>query len=463
MTNVVLFMSDEHNPRYSSVYGHSFVRTPHLERLAARGTVYQNAYCPSPLCVPSRSAFMTGRYVHEIQRYNNCKLIESREPGYGQVLAEQGVHSAYLGSALNLYRDPRQQGFSELVDVTSNPLPVSRRAVERGVQQPGKRVTDTAHGPVEDRFATDIGYIDHAVEWLHDTAPGLDRPWTITVNVHPPHPPYTADPHHWEMYEGLGDLPEHGVDNESAQHPYTQDLRNRGGWDYSDELTRDLRRAYYGMISYVDAELGRVMDAVDSAGLGDDTVIIYTTDHGEMLGAFGLWGKTSLYEDSIRVPLVAAGPGFDSGVRVTTPVSLLDLQASLFHATGAQRPAHWRGEPLQTLPAEDPERAVFVEYHGHGPRGSGYVIRRGDWKLVYNAAAPHQLFDLAADPDELHNRWAEQPDVVADLERELFAICDPIAEHEAAEAFLARQLAVIDDLQAEHGPDLTSVPWSEAT
>ena len=215
MTNVVLFMSDEHNPRYSSVYGHQFVRTPHLERLAARGTVYQNAYCPSPLCVPSRSAFMAGRHVHEIQRYNNCKLIESREPGYGEVLAAQGVHTTYLGSALNLYRDPRQFGFSELIDVTSNPRPVRPADVLRGVQQPDKRVTDAAHGTVADRFATDIEYVDHAVEWLHDIAPGLDRPWTITVNVHPPHPPYTADPEHWGLYEGLGDLP--------LQEPYLWD------------------------------------------------------------------------------------------------------------------------------------------------------------------------------------------------------------------------------------------------
>lgn len=462
MTNVVLFMSDQHNPRYSSVYGHSFVRTPHLARLAARGTVYQNAYCPSPLCVPSRSAFMAGRHVHQIQRYNNCKLIEARDPSYGAVLAEQGVHTTYLGSAMNLYRDPRRQGFSELIDVTVNALPVSRSAVERGVQPSGKRVTDTAHGPVVDRFAADIEYVDHAVAWLRDTAPEIDRPWTITVNVHPPHPPYTADPQHWAMYEGLADLPELGTDHESARHPYTQDLRNRGGWDFSDDLQCDLRQAYYGMISYVDAELGRVMDAVDAAGLTDDTVIAYTTDHGEMLGTFGLWGKTSLYEDSIRIPLVAAGPGFAVGVRATTAVSLLDLQASLFHATGATRPADWQGQALQTLPADDPQRAVFVEYHGHGPRGSGYVIRRGDWKLVFHAAAPHQLFNLATDPAELHDRWAERPDVVAELEAELFAICDPQAEHDRAEEFLARQLAVIDDLHLTHGPDLTSVPWSEA-
>src|SRR5699024_12818431 len=105
---------------------------------------------------------------------------------------------------------------------------------------------------------------------------------------------------------------------------------------------------------------------------------------------------------------VAACPCFEAVVGDSTPFGVLVLQGSLFHATGVERPAHWRGEALQTVPADEPERSVFVEYLGHGPRGSGYVIRRGDWKLIHNVAAPHQLFDLAADPEELHDRWAER-------------------------------------------------------
>lgn len=463
MTNVVLFMSDQHNPRYSSIHGHPVVRTPHLERLAARGTVYDNAYCPSPLCVPSRSAFMTGRYVHEIERYNNCKLIERRDPSYGSVLAEQGVHTCYLGSASNLYRNPFHLGFSETLLMTATERIVDPDAVRRGVQEPREPKTDTVHGPEPDRFAEDRRYIDRAVEWLQHTAPELDQPWTITVNVHPPHPPYTAEPEWWEQYEGAGDLPEHGIDEASAQHPYTQDLRHRGAWAFTEDVVRDVRRSYYAMISYVDAELGRVIDAVDAAGLAEDTVIVYTTDHGEMLGTFGLWGKTSLYEDSIRIPIVAAGPGFTAGERVSTPVTLLDLQAALFHATGAQRPQDWRGEALQTLEAHDPERMVFVEYHGHGPRGSGFAVRKGDWKLIVNVQAQDQLFDLANDPDELVDLAGQYPARVAALMAELRSICDPAVEDLRASEFIARQLAEIDRLRAEHGPTLRRIPWSEAT
>ena len=462
MTNVLLLMSDEHNPRYSSTYGHPFVRTPNLDRLAERGTVYENAYCPSPLCVPSRSAFMTGRYVHEIQRYNNCKVIEARDPSYGQVLAEQGVHTGYIGSAANLYRDPYHLGFSEMLlsEVTQRQL--NPNAARRVVTEPAPPKTEADHGPLSGRFDEDVIFIDRAVQWLQETAPTMIKPWTLTVNVHPPHPPYTSDPGHWSRYDGRGDLPRHGVDEPSAQHPYTRDLRDRAGWSYDPSLVRELRQGYYAMISYVDDELGRLLDALDESGQAEDTVICYTCDHGEMLGTFGVWGKCSLYEDSARIPIVAAGPGFTPGARVRTPVSLLDLQAAIFHAVGAERPAAWHGDPLQTIAEDDPDRVLFAEYHGTGVRGSGYLIRRGDWKLIFNAEAPHQLFDLAHDAGELDNLWDRRPDVAAELEQELRKICDPIAEHRAAEEFSRRQLATIDALRDQLGPDTHQVPWAEA-
>jgi len=460
MTNVVLFMSDEHNPRFSSTYGHRFVRTPNLDRLAEQGTLYRNAYCPSPLCVPSRSAFMAGRHVHEIQRYNNCKVIESREPSYGGVLAAQGVHTAYLGSASNLYRDPFHLGFSEMLLVEATLRSLNPAAARRGVH-PGPRRTDTAHGPEPGRFDVDIAYVDRAVEWLHRTAPGLDQPWSITVNVHPPHPPYTASPEYWQAHADHADLPEHDAGVPAARHPEIAGLRETKGLELPEEVTRAVRRGYYGMVSYVDAELGRVMDAVAAAGLADDTVIIYTTDHGEMLGKFGLWGKQSLVEDSVRVPVVAAGPGFTRGATVTTPVTLHDVQAALFHTVGARRPGHWQGQALQTLPDHDDRRIAFAEYHGPGVVGSGYLVRRGDWKLVHHTAAPDQLFNLAEDPEELVNLATHRPEVHADLMAALQKVCDPAVEDRAAKEFSVRQLAEIDRLRAIHGPDVTGVPWSE--
>ena len=462
MTNVVMLVSDEHNPRYSSTYGHDFVQTPNMARLAEQGTVYENAYCPSPLCVPSRTAFMAGRYTHETQAYNNSKVIERRHPSYGGVLAAQGVHSMYVGGGSNLYRDPFHLGFAEMLGVerTGRTLGTHAISAERPSTKPAK--TTGAYGPVEDLYASDEAHVDAAVDWISRQAPTLGRPWTMTIGINPPHPPYTTEPRYWDLYGEHEDLPAHGCEQESAQHPYARDARDNGRWDYSDDLVRALRRGYYGAVTYVDEQLGRLLDAVERNGLGQDTIVCYTSDHGEMLGKFGMWGKCSLYEDAARVPLLAAGPGFRPGSRVSTPVTLLDLQASLFHAVGARRPEAWRGRPLQTMPADDPDRPVLATYHGHNARGGAFMLRRGDWKLLHHRAAPHQLFHLGDDPEELVNLWSERPDVVAELESELRAICDPEAVERDADVVRGRQFEAERRLRELHGPEAVLVPWEEA-
>ena len=197
------------------------------------------------------------------------------------------------------------------------------------------------------------------------------------------------------------------------------------------------------MCSCVDRQLGLLLDAYDRLGLSRDTVIAYTSDHGEMLGKFGMWWKCSLYEDSARVPLIVAGPGFGAGDRVNTPVTQLDLQASLFRATASHRPRGWRGVPLQDIHADDDNRVAFSEYHGHGTRCSSYMIRKGRWKLIYHTEAPHQLFDLASDPHERRNLAAAGRDVLADLTIDLQRICDPDAENRRAEAYIRAQMKAV--------------------
>lgn len=462
MTNVVLLVSDEHNPRYSSTYGHGVVQTPNMDRLAEQGAVYDSAYCPSPLCVPSRTAFMAGRYTHEVQAYNNSKVIERRHPSYGEVLAEQGIHTLYVGGGSNLYRDPFALGFSETpaVERTGRTLGTNSIAAERPSSKPIK--TTEAKGPVEDMYAPDGANIDAAIDWIRHSAPTVGRPWTMTICINPPHPPYTTEPKYWELYRDRGDLPAHGDGEESAQHPRARDLWDNARWDYDDDLIRELRQGYFGAVTYVDDQLGRLLDAVEAGGLAEDTVVGYSSDHGEMLGKFGLWGKCSLYEDSARVPLIVAGPGFDPGTRVTTPVSLLDLQATLFHAVGARRPEAWRGRPLQTMPSDDAQRPLLASYHGHNAGAGAFMLRRGEWKLIYHSDGPHQLFHLREDPEELVNLWADRPDMAAELEAELRAICDPEEVERDAVAVRARQFEAERALREQYGHDAGLVPWEEA-
>lgn len=443
-------MSDEHNPRFSSVYGHPFVQTPNMERIARMGCVYENAYCPSPLCAPSRSAFVSGRRVHDIKAYSNCTVFRSHHPSYGRILRYQGVHSVHIGK-MDAYNRTPALGFSEAMlagdrdppgdtNISRHPLAIRAEAASRA----------DGYGPVEGNpFAYDDAVIGAATTWLGERAPALDCPWALVVNIGKPHFPHYVTPELWDAYADRGDLPEHGPEAESARHPFAVDLRAHFQTSgFTEAQIRGLRRGYYGCVTHVDRLLGRLLDALESAGLLSDTVFVYTSDHGEMLGKFGMWWKCSLYEDSVRVPLIVAGPGFPAGARVRTPVDLHDLQASIFAAVGAERPEEWVGEPLQSIPVDDPSRAVFSEYHGHGTHASGFVLRRGSWKYIHCCEAPHQLFHLGDDPEEVTNLAQELPEVRSELEAELRAICSPESENAKAAAYIRRQLLAVARISA---------------
>lgn len=443
MPNVLLVMTDSHSPFVSSVYGHPFVITPNMERLARMGTVYENAYCASPLCVPARSAFMTGRYVHEIEVFNNCHAIDAEYPTYGGVLREQGVHTAYIGGGTRLFCDEDKFGFAEMLLTIPRKLSLNTNFVRSNLDPP-PGPPKLEYGVREDAWAVDEARVDCAVQWLTERAPQLTTDWTLTVGLFAPHRPLYARREYWELYESHKSLPDLGPDEESAQHPYARDLRR---WQRADRFTEadvlGLRQGYYAAVTFVDHQLGRLLDALESTGRLDDTVVIFTSDHGEMLGKFGLWWKCTLFEDSVRIPLIVAGPGFARGARVETPVGQLDIQATLFRAVGRDRPAGWHGEPLQDIPAADPDRVVFSEYHGPGVRSGAFMVRRGRWKLMYNMAAPLQLYDLVGDPDERVNLYARMPDVAGELERELRRICDPEDVNARAHARERKQYEII--------------------
>ena len=215
---------------------------------------------------------------------------------------------------------------------------------------------------------------------------------------------------------------------------------------YTEEQMRGLGLGYLACVSFVDHQLGRLMKALEAAGLRDTTNVVYASDHGDMLGKFGMWWKCSLYEDAVRTPLIARGPDFGVGQRVRTPVDLHDLRASLFAATATEQPSGWLGEPLQSMPANDANRVVFSEYHGHGAPGSSYMIRQGRWKYIHYTEVPSQLFDLDNDPDELRNLANADEGTVAQMEDELRRICSPGLENDRAEQFINEQLKTFEEM-----------------
>jgi choline-sulfatase len=441
MANTILLMSDEHNPMVSSVYGHPTVRTPHMERMAEQGTMYRHAYCPSPLCFPSRSAFMSGKRVHELQAYSNCSLhVKKGTLSYGKALADQGIHSVHIGK-VDVYDQGENLGFSEMIRPkdrkSAGDIHIQRRPL---AIRKGGAAKANGYGVKEDAFDDDLEKIDEALLWLAVSAPKLERPWMLTVNIVNPHSPQWNTQEFWDKYPE-GDLPKYGIEQASAKHPYAQDLRDHFKADlFTENQVRGLRRGYYGNVSFVDQQLGRLIDYLEHSGLAATTNLLYVSDHGEMLGKFGMWWKSSLFEDSARIPCLALGPDYRAGTVVETPVDLFDVQASLFWSAGATRPADWAGTPLQEIPENDSERIVFSEYHGHGTRSGAYMVRKRDWKLIYNMEAPHQLFHLAVDPDELCNVFTQYPGKALELEAELRKICSPEQENKAAHQFQQQQI-----------------------
>ncbi len=446
-TNVIVIMSDEHNPMYSSVYGHPFVQTPNMERMAKNGVVFENAYCPSPLCLPSRSAFMSGLYPHENQCYSNSTLLLDEFPGYGEVLAKQGVYSVHIGKA-DVYKNIEEMNFKEVIRGWNRDKPgdtyISRKplAIRENIEK-----RETKWGPRSDAHYNDQIIIDSAIDWLKQKGVSLSQPFVMAVNILVPHFPLYAPPELWELYNGKGDLPRYGVEQPTAHHPYSADLRAHFKTDtYSTRDIIGLRQGYYACVTLVDQLIGKLLDTLEKTGLIENTVVISTSDHGEMLGKFGMWWKCSLLEDASRVPMIAMGPGFEKGKRVYAPVTLHDLQASLFKAVGVERPSYWHGEPLQDIQYQGPNRFVFTEYHGHGTRGSAFMVRKGEWKLIWNSDAPHQLFNLHEDPHELNNLFTDEsnaPSIYHELKDYLYSICDPVAETERAEAKIQKQLEII--------------------
>lgn len=441
--NVLVLRPDEHNPRVCSVYGHSMVHTPNMERLARMGTVYEAAYCPSPLCMPSRSAYLSGRYVHEIQAYSNCNALPASYDTWAGVLGRQGVHTVLIGKA-DFTMPSARCGFSERI-LAGDRQPPGDRFIRRkplAIRKGDGRIRAAGWGPRPDPHQADLRVVDAAIGWLHENGSRLDRPWVLDVNIGAPHFPHYVTQAEWDLYPNGGDMPPYGRNHPLAHHPIAEDLRRHFETDdFSDDNIRGLRRGYLGCVTFVDAQLGRLLDTLEELRLLDNTVVVYTSDHGEMLGKFGMWWKCSLYEDSVRVPLIVAGSGFGRGRRVQTPVTSLDLQATLFAATRRRRPPSWHGTPLQHIAARDTQRIAFAEYHGHGTRCSSYMVRRGPWKLLYHAEAPPQLFRLDTDPEETVDLASERLDVVRQLTGHLRAICDPDAENLRAERFIERQLA----------------------
>lgn len=451
--NVLFIMADEHQGAALSCLGHDIVHTPHLDRLAARGALFENAVTPSPICVPARAAVATGAYVHRSGYWDNAHAYDGRVKGWGHVLQAAGISVTSIGKLhYRSEQDPtgfdRQilpihiaGGIGQVWGSVRNPLPRTRKA--NGML--GHIGAGTAS---HNRF--DISVAREASDWI--TSQAYHAPWCAFVSYVAPHFPLTVPQEYLDLYpwEEMP-LPAVRPGQKYTLHPWVarmNDIENSDEELATDDNRRKAIAAYYGLCSFVDAQIGKVLDALAASGQDEETLVIYTSDHGETLGMRGRWGKSLLYREATHVPMILAGPGITGGARVKTPVSLLDIAPTLTAAFGLPSDPDWPGQSLSAIAAQpdDPGRIVFSEYHAANSPSGGFMVADARWTYHEYVGYEPELFDLAHDPLQIRN-LADDPKYArerARLRAALHLICDPATVDSRAKADQ-------DKLVARHG------------
>jgi choline-sulfatase len=452
--NLVIVLSDEHAAQYTGCHGHPIVRTPNIDRLAATGTRYANAYTNSPICMPARAAFATGRYPHQTGCWCNASPYAGTPPTWGHRLQAAGRPVVSIGK-LHYRDDEVDAGFDEqripmhAVAGIGDLQGAMRQTAPLAPRRKSHVVADEIGAGESSYTRYDRAIAREAVSWLENEAPGLDEPWVLQIGFVAPHFPLIAPEEFFAMYppESLP-LPKACRPEDWPRHPWFDELRKAYITDtfFDDDKRRIATAAYFGLCSFVDHHLGLVMQAIERAGLGQSTRLVYLSDHGDNLGVRGLWQKSNFYEESAHIPLLMSGPGIAAGEVVRTPVSMIDFFPTILDAVGvASDPADrdLPGQSLFRLAQDDRERTVFGEYHAAGAVSGAYMLRRDKWKYVHYAGYPAQLFDLEADPEELTDLASDaaHATTLAGFERELRAMLDPEATDARAKA---DQAAIIE-------------------
>jgi choline-sulfatase len=450
--NVLMLVSDQHNPNILGCAGNETVLTPNFDALAAAGTRFTEAYCNSPICVPSRAAFATGRYAHDTHYWDNAIAYDGRVDSWGHALQQAGRRVESIGKLH--YRnasDPtgfdRQQlpmhikdGIGQVWGSVRDPLP-------RREQAP--MMVSISGGADSDYTRYDASVTERACQWLAEPA-ARTEPWVLYVGLVAPHFPYLAPPKFFDLYD-QDLLPAAGMrpDQGHPRHPWVETYAaTLPGLDdaNTEEECRRATAAYYGLVSYLDDNIGRILDALHGNGLADDTIVVYTSDHGDLVGSRGLWGKSLMYKESAGIPMIVSGPDIPVGKVSRTPVSLVDCYPTILDGAGVPIPADDRpGRSLLETArgADEPDRVVFSEYHAMGAPTAAFLLRKGHYVLHHYVGFDPELFDMSCDPEQAHDLAADPAyaTVLADLESELDRIVDPVEVDRRAKADQAALVA----------------------
>ncbi len=449
--NLLYIHSDQHSPYVTGCYSDPLVQTPNLDSLAQNGVVLDNTYCPSPICVPSRMSMLSGRFPHENDVWTNTHILDSAIPTFAHAMGAGGYRPLLVGRMHSVGPD-QLHGYAErlvgdhganhaggvgadhgTLSGTAGPARVSLEKSGHG--QSAYQVHD------EDVTAATVDYLNRL--GVRKRAGQPAEPFSVSVGFMLPHQPFVARRQDYEYYYERITPPQTPLPFSDDLHPHHREWRQGCGIEeVSEPEIRRARAAYWALVARMDILIGQILDALRANELDDNTLIIYTSDHGEQVGEHGLWWKQTFYEDSVKVPAILSWPGhLPQGTRCNRVISSLDLNATMLDALNCPPLPHSRGRSLLNLlrhpDATEWEDVAFSEFcldsaGGGGPAGSSgalrqRMVRRGPWKLNYYYGHPCQLFNLEEDPRETHDRAADPAykEIVDQLTGEVLDGWDP--------------------------------------
>ncbi|QDT52579.1 Choline-sulfatase [Caulifigura coniformis] len=432
--NVLFIISDDLN-NLLGCYGDPLAKTPNLDRLAARGVLFDKAYCTFPLCGPSRNSLLTGLYPNSTGIIQNSQIFRQTIPNQlsmPQAFRQAGYFAGRIGKLYH-YNVPNSIGTNGHDDPGSWELELNPAGVDRLDEHPHifsltpKQFGGTLSwyaSPQPDEKHTD-GLEAEDAQWvLERCAKKTDRPFFLAVGFFRPHTPYVAPKKYFDMHPAASMPVVQGVKEDQADIPPAGLGSYKKEQDkLTDDLRRETRQAYNASISFMDAQVGKVVDSLDRLGLSDNTIIVFTSDHGYHMGEHGLWQKMSIFEESARVPLLIVAPGAKKGSIAKSPVSHLDLFPTLAELCGVTPPSNIQGQSLAPM-LKDPSAtgrgwaltqvmrgggrnraSVATNVGADGKRFFGYSLRTPRWRYTEwdEGHQGRELYDHEADPKELTN------------------------------------------------------------
>ncbi|MHC4680833.1 MAG: sulfatase-like hydrolase/transferase [Planctomycetota bacterium] len=440
--NILVIMSDEHNASVLGCNGNDIVRTANLDGLARRGVNFESCYCNSPLCVPSRLSFTSGKYASRVGAWSNgCWLPGDDCPSLPRIMNAAGYESILCGKMH--YDRTRRYGFREIGGNMNNATKTgkgNRRKADDLTPKPGMSSRfDAFHaGDNSSILKHDRAVTAGTVEFLKKRR-ASDKPFFMFTGYLAPHFPLIVPEKYWRQYRGripMPVIPEGHLESQPRNYKHL-----RIGFDVEDvpdEIVRKGRELYYGLTQWLDEEIGKVLETLAGSEVADNTVVIYTTDHGENMGEHGLWWKNCMYQNASRVPLIVSWPArWRGGQRRAQACSLVDLVQTIAGLGGANVPSDWDGDSMiewLDQPGTGWKDLAISEYYAHNIASGFAMIRMGRYKYVYHTPADaghpaeRELYDLQSDPGEFNN-LADKDEYSHRVDTMHAALIEEIGEH----------------------------------